>query len=164
MATLDYIILGVVLLSAIAGAVRGFLREVCSLLSWVLAVWLAWKFAPSLEPYLGGALRQAPFGAWAARGIVFVTVLVAGAVIAVVLGYFVRLSMFSGLDRFLGFVMGLLRGAVIVGIAIILAQAVRLDGEGWWKESKLMPSMQSVANMLRSVAGEQLPKRLKEQN
>ena len=52
--------------------------------------------------------------------------------------HFVRLSMFSGLDRLLGFVLGLVRGLVIVGIGIILAQAMRLDGEAWWKQSRLV--------------------------
>lgn len=161
MATLDYIVLGIVLLSAIAGVVRGFLREICSLVAWVLAVWLAWKLGPWLEPHLGGALRQPPFGTWAARGIVFVAVLVIGAGLAAIIDHFVRLSIFSGLDRLLGFVMGLLRGVVILGIALILAQAVQLDDEGWWKKSRIMSMMEPVANMLRSIAGEALPDRLK---
>jgi len=82
MATFDFIILAIVLLSAIVGLVRGFLREICSLVTWVLAIGLAWRLGPLLEPYLGGLLRDEPYGLWAGRAIVFVTVLVAGAVIA----------------------------------------------------------------------------------
>ena len=37
---------GVVLFSAVAGVIRGFLREICSLITWILAFWLAWKFGP----------------------------------------------------------------------------------------------------------------------
>jgi membrane protein required for colicin V production len=159
MVTLDYIILGIVLLSAIVGLVQGFLREVCSLVSWVLAVWLAWKLAPSLAPHLGGALEKPPYGIWAARGILFIAVLVVGAVIGAIVNYFVRLSIFSGLDRLLGFVLGVFRGLVILGVAIILAQSVRLDGEGWWKKSRLVPHLEPVANLLRSLAGEHLPRR-----
>jgi hypothetical protein len=61
MVTLDYIIIGIVLISAIAGLMRGFLLTVCSLVTWVLAVWLSWKLAPSLVPHLGGALRVEPY-------------------------------------------------------------------------------------------------------
>src|SRR6187399_2447158 len=138
MVAIDYIILAIVLVSAITGLIQGFLREVCSLLSWVLAVWLAWRIGPSLEPHLGGVLRQAPYGLWAGRGIVFIAVLVIGGIIGAILNYYVRLSIFSGLDRLLGFLLGLIRGVVIVGVAVLLAQQARLDGEAWWKKSKLL--------------------------
>src|SRR5687767_11258268 len=125
MVTLDYIILGLILLSAIAGVVRGFLKEVCSLITWVLAIWLAWHYGPLLVPYLGGVLEREPYGLWVGRAIVFVLVLVVGAIVGFAVGHFVRLSLFSGLDRMLGFVLGLLRGVVIVGFAIMLAQTVK---------------------------------------
>lgn len=160
MATLDYIFIAIVLLSALAGVIRGFLREVCSLVAWVLAVWLAWRFAPSLAPKLGGVLKDPVYGIWAARAILFIAVLVAGAVIGALLGYFVRLSIFSGTDRLLGFVLGLARGLVILGIATILAQAARVDDEDWWKKSRLVPAMKPVANLLRGLAGDRMPESL----
>jgi membrane protein required for colicin V production len=159
MVAIDYIILAIVLVSAVTGLIQGFLREVCSLVSWVLAVWLAWKIGPLLEPHLGGMLRQAPYGLWAARGIVFIAVLVIGGIIGAIVSHYVRLSIFSGLDRFLGLLLGVIRGVVIVGVAMILAQQVKLDGEAWWKKSKLLPVAQPVANLLRALAGEHLPQR-----
>jgi membrane protein required for colicin V production len=160
MATLDYILIAIVLLSALAGLIRGFLREVCSLIAWVLALWLAWKFAPQLAPKLGGVLKDPVYGIWAARGIIFIAVLVVGAVIGAVLNYFVRLSFFSGTDRLLGFVLGLVRGLVIVGIATILAQATQVDDEDWWKKSRLVPAVKPVANLLRALAGDHMPESL----
>ena len=159
MVAIDYIIIAIVLVSAITGLIQGFLREVCALVTWVLAVWLAWKFGASLEPYLGGALRQAPYGLWAGRGIVFIVVLVVGGITGAIINHYIRLSMFSGLDRLLGFLLGVLRGVVIVGVAMVLAQQVKLDGEGWWKKSRLLPNLQPMANLVRSVAGEHLPGR-----
>jgi membrane protein required for colicin V production len=154
MTGLDYLILAVVLLSAIAGLVRGFLKEVCSLVTWFAAVWLAWQFGPSLEPYMGGALREPPFGLWAGRAVVFIAVLIVGAIIGALISYFVRLSLFSGLDRFLGFLLGVARGVVILGVLMILGQSVRLDSEGWWERSKLVKQIQPVASLLRSITGE----------
>ena len=159
MVTLDYIIIAIILLSAVTGLVRGFLKEVCSLVTWILAIWLAWQFGPSVAPYLGGALEREPYGLWAGRAIVFVVVLVAGAIIGFAVDHFIRLSLFSGLDRLLGFLLGLLRGVVITGFVIILAQTVRLDSEGWWQRSKLVPVVTPVATLLRVVVGEHLPDR-----
>jgi membrane protein required for colicin V production len=154
MTVLDYIILGVLLFSAVAGLIRGFLREVCSLVTWVLAFWLAWRFGPALEPHLGGALGSEPVRSWAARVPIFILVLMAGAAVGALLNHLVRVSLFSGLDRLLGFVLGVLRGLVVLGVAAIICHAVRLDGEPWWQGSRLVPYVESVANLLRSIAGE----------
>jgi membrane protein required for colicin V production len=156
MVTLDYIILAIVLISAIAGLIQGFLREACSLVTWVLGIWLAWKLGPVLAPHLGGVLRTELYGLWAGRAIVFVAVLVIGAIVGATVNHFVRLSMFSGLDRLLGFVLGLARGVVIVGVVIILAQAVKMDGEAWWKKSRLVPLAEPVAGALRAIVGDRL--------
>ncbi|MET0291515.1 MAG: CvpA family protein [Steroidobacteraceae bacterium] len=155
MTVLDYIILGVVLFSAVAGVIRGFLREVCSLVTWILAFWLAWHFGPALEPHLGGALSSEPARTWAARIPIFILVLMVGAAIGALLNHLVRVSLFSGLDRLLGFVLGVLRGLVILGVAAMIGHAVRLDGESWWRGSRLAPYVESVANGLRSIAGEE---------
>jgi membrane protein required for colicin V production len=159
MATLDYIVIAILLVSAIAGLIQGFLREICSLIAWVLGIWLAWKFAPALAPKLGGALKDPTYGLWAARAIIFVAILVVGAIIGATVNYFVRLSIFSGTDRLLGFVLGLARGVVIVGVGIILAQAVKVDGEAWWQKSRVVSRLEPVANLLRGLAGDHLPGR-----
>jgi membrane protein required for colicin V production len=159
MTVLDYIILGVVLFSAVAGLIRGFLREICSLVTWVLAFWLAWRFGPLLEPYLGGALGSEPVRTWAARVPIFILVLMIGAAIGALLNHLVRVSLFSGLDRLLGFVLGVLRGLVILGVAAMICHAVRLDAEPWWRGSRLVPYVEGVANLLRSAAGEEWVRR-----
>jgi membrane protein required for colicin V production len=84
-------------------------------------------------------------------------VLVAGAVVGFAINHFIRMSLFSGLDRMLGLLLGLLRGVVILGFAVILAQAAQLDDESWWQRSKLVPVVKPVANLLRAVVGEHAP-------
>jgi membrane protein required for colicin V production len=154
MTVLDYIILGVVLFSAIAGLVRGFLREICSLVTWILAFWLAWRLGPLLEPHLGGALSSESVRHWAARVPIFILVLMVGAAIGALISHLVRLSLFSGLDRLLGFLLGVLRGLVILGLAAMICHAVRLDDEAWWRGSRLAPYIEGIANVLRSTTGE----------
>jgi membrane protein required for colicin V production len=156
MVTLDFIILGIILVSAFAGLMRGFLLSVVSLVTWVLAVWLAWRLAPNLVPHLGGALRVEPYGLWASRAIFFLAILIGGAIIGAIVNHFARLSLFRGTDRFLGFLLGLLRGVVILGLLTILAQTLKLDREDWWERSRLAPQLVPVAKALRVVAGERL--------
>jgi hypothetical protein len=51
------------------------------------------------------------------------------------------------------------RGVVIVALVIILAQAARVDDEGWWQQAKLVPAFTPVASLLRTVVGDYLPAR-----
>ncbi|HVN98985.1 MAG TPA: CvpA family protein [Steroidobacteraceae bacterium] len=150
----DYAIIAVLLASCVVGLVRGLLREVISLITWVAAVWLAWAFAGTLEPHLGGALSDEAVRPWAARTIIFVVVLLAGAGIGAIVAYFVRLSIFSSLDRLLGLVFGLLRGAVVLGLLAMLCHAVRLDQETWYRGSTLVPYAEQAGNVLRGLVGE----------
>lgn len=150
----DYLLIAVLVLSCIAGLMRGLLREVISLVTWIAAVWIAWTFSSSLEPQLGGALSDAAVRPWAARTIIFVAVLLVGTAIGALIGHFVRLSLFSGVDRLLGMVFGLLRGIVALGVLTMLAHAVRLEQEPWYRGSVLVPYAEQAGNVLRGLVGE----------
>jgi membrane protein required for colicin V production len=156
MIAVDYIILGILLLSAIMGLVRGLLREAIAVITWFLAIILAWSFGSTLEPHLGGVLVGSPLRIWAARVIIFVFVLLLGGAVSVILGHYVRVSMFAGMDKFLGFVFGIVRGVVIVGVFTIAVQAMRMDEDPSWKRSRLMPYAIGVADALRGIVGEKL--------
>jgi membrane protein required for colicin V production len=156
MIAVDYIILAILIVSSIMGLVRGLLREAIAVITWFLAIVLAWSFAPSLEHLLGGVLEGSPMRIWAARGIIFVGILLLGGAVSVVLGHYVRVSMFAGMDKFLGFVFGIIRGVVIVGAFTIAVQALRLDEDPRWKNSRLMPYAIGVADALRGIVGEKL--------
>lgn len=156
MIAVDYIILAIVIVSAIMGLVRGLLREAIAVITWFLAIVLAWSFAPSLEPHLGGVLVGSPLRIWAARALIFVGILLLGGAVAVIVSHYVRVSMFAGMDKFLGLVFGIIRGVVIVGAFTIAVQALRMDEDDSWRRSKLMPYATGVADALRGIVGEKL--------
>jgi membrane protein required for colicin V production len=150
----DYLILVLIGLSCVWGVVRGLLRELISLLTWVLGVLLAWHCSDWLEPHLGGALADTAVRPWAARALIFAAVLLIGTALGGVVNHYVRLSVFSGIDRLLGFVFGFLRGVVAIGLLAILCHAVRLEDETWYRKSVLVPFGEGAGNVLRSLVGE----------
>jgi membrane protein required for colicin V production len=151
MSAVDYILIAVILVSVIFGAIRGFLRESVALLAWLVGLWVAWKYSGLLEPHLGGALAGTALQAWVARVILLISVVIAGWLLAGLLSYLVQRSGLSlGLDRMLGAVFGLVRGAVIAGFAVMLGQAAKLESEPWWRGSMLMPAGVEMAGILRS--------------
>jgi membrane protein required for colicin V production len=150
MTSLDYILAGIVLVSVLFGAIRGFLRESIALLGWLVGLWMSWRYASLVQPYLGGLLRDTPLQLWVARLIVLIAVVVCAWLLGSLLGYVVQRSGLTlGVDRILGSVFGLVRGAVIVGFAVMLAEAADLPSEPWWKESKLLPLGHEMASVLR---------------
>jgi membrane protein required for colicin V production len=126
MTAVDYILAAVVVVSVLFGAIRGFLRESVALLSWLIGLWVAWRYAPLLQPHLGGALADTELQVWVARALLLLAIVITGWIIA-----------------------SLLRGAVIAGFAVMLGQAAQLQGEGWWKGSLLMPAGEEMAGVLR---------------
>jgi len=150
----DYLVIIAVVISAVVGALRGFLREAVAVVAWLLALFVAWHFSDLVEPHLGGLLAGSAVKPWAARVIIVLLILLLGAAIGAMLSHFVRLSIFSGVDRFLGFVFGLARGVVLLGVFVILGQALRLNDEHWWSRSLMIPYGESVANGLRTLVGE----------
>jgi membrane protein required for colicin V production len=153
MNTTDYVVIATVVLSAIVGAVRGFLREAIALGVWLVALFAAWHFSDMIEPHLGGLLAAHYVRPWAARVIIVALILLVGAGLGAVVSHYVRLSIFSGMDRFLGFIFGAARGVVLIGVFVILGQLLKLDGEIWWRHSMLLPYGDSVANGLRALVG-----------
>ncbi len=149
----DYVVAATIFLSAVVGAVRGFLREAIALAAWLVALFLGWHFGPRLAPHLGGLLSAPEVRIWAARVIIAALVLLVGMAIGAIVGHFVRLSIFSGTDRFLGFLFGAARGVVLLGVFVILAQLLHLDSEGWWRHSVLIPYGKAIASGLRTLVG-----------
>ncbi len=86
----------------------------------------AWHFGPALEPRLGGLLADPHVRPWAARAILWLAVMLIGTATGAIACYFVRLALFSAMDRFLGFVFGLVRGLVILGVCVLVCQTLRL--------------------------------------
>ena len=155
----DYLVIVAIVASAIVGAMRGFLREAVAVAAWVIALFLAWHFSDLIAPHLGGLMSDSEVRPWAARVIIVLLVLLLGAGVAAALAHFVRLSIFSGMDRLLGFAFGLLRGLVLLGVFVILGQLLRLQEEQWWRHSMLIPYGESMANGLRMLVGEERVRR-----
>lgn len=153
--TVDYILLGVVLLSAVVGLFRGFVKEAMSLAIWVVAIWCAWRFGG----FVGGQLlpdfvADPVLKLWASRLIVLVSLLIVGGLASWLITYLLDKTGLTGTDRLLGMVFGMARGAVLAGLVVIGLQFTGFDKDPWWDQSKLIPYAAPIADSLRDVAEE----------
>ena len=139
------VVMGIVIVvSAVFGLMRGLVREVLSLVIWVSALLLGIAFADSVAGVLGldlSASLQTAIG----FAIVFVAVLVGGALAQRFLGGLVESTGLTGTDRTLGLVFGTLRGAAVVLVALILLRPFA-ESRDWWKASLIAPPLLTFEN------------------
>lgn len=152
MSVIDYVLIVLVAVSIFIGFVRGFVREAVSLAAWAVAVWVALRYSWVLDPWLGRFDEAPSLQLWLARGILFVAVLMAGAIVNYVLGLLVRSTGLSGTDRMLGMLFGFGRGVLVVGILVIAGQYAGMSEDPWWQHSRLLPYGEQLAEGMRELA------------
>lgn len=116
---LDIILLVVMLLSGILAMVRGFLREILSILSWAAAAVLTIYAYPRLLPLAREYVNHDMAASAIVIGGVFLGTLLIVSIITIKISDMVLDSRVGALDRTLGFLFGLARGLVIVVVAFL---------------------------------------------
>ncbi len=116
----DLIVIGVIAVSALLAFMRGFVREVLGIGAWIGAAFFAVWAGPFVEPRF---LRWVgpDFGKPAALAAMFLLALIVLSAVSSMVGGVVRMSLLGGVDRTLGVVFGLLRGAALIAFAYIAA-------------------------------------------
>jgi membrane protein required for colicin V production len=151
----DWVLLAVLLASVAIGVIRGFTREFFGLVSWVVAIVAALFLAPLtlgvLEPHIATpSLRIA-----ASYALVFFGFLVLGAIVTAVISSLVRKSAsLSAVDRSVGGGFGLIRGVLVCVVVVWLVGLTPARQDPWWKESRLIPALEWLAEGFRSVLPE----------
>jgi membrane protein required for colicin V production len=125
----DLIVLAVLAVSALLAFMRGLVREVLGIGSWIGAgLFAAWA-APQLRDRVAGWIGP-DYAEIAAFGGSFLVAVILLSVVAGMVGGVVRVSLLGGLDRTLGMVFGLLRGVWLIAVAYI-ALSVVLPVDRW---------------------------------
>lgn len=144
----DYVILGIVAISAVVGLARGLLREVLSLAVWAAALAGAWLYHRDVAELLVGQISNPSVRlAVAFTGIVLVVLLV-GAILGAALTAIVDRARLGGVDRFLGLFFGAARGVALVAMAVFLGSLTPLPDEDWWKESRTIGELRLAADWM----------------
>lgn len=124
MTWVDLAIFAFLAISGLLAFARGFVREVLGIGAWVGAVAAAILGLPTMRGYARNWFSSPDWVDPISFIVVFLASLIVLMLIAGVLGRTVRRSALGGVDRTLGLVFGLARGAAVVIIAYILGQMV----------------------------------------
>lgn len=158
---IDFAFIALILVSGLISLYRGFVREVFSLLTWILAIWVGIRFAGTVAAYLPAALSDQTLRLGIAFAVLFILVLIVGGVAGIVAMRLVRGTGLTGTDRSLGIVFGLLRGVLIVVLLVFLASLTLIPQESWWQESRLVPEFERAVAWILDLLPEGLQERLR---
>ncbi len=117
----DLAILAVLVFSGLLAFMRGFVREVLGIGAWIGAGFFAMATFQFVQPQFRTWFGNPDVADPAAFGTVFLVSLLFLSVIAGIVGSVIRGSVLGGIDRTLGVVFGVLRGAALVIFAYIAA-------------------------------------------
>lgn len=126
----DLIIIALLAFSALLGFFRGLVREVLGVGAWIGAIAAAVYGFGYVRPWFRHLIAETDIADPVAFGALFLGALIVLSLVARAIGAAVRGSVLGGMDRTLGVLFGLGRGAVIVIGAYIVAGMV-LPTDRW---------------------------------
>ena len=156
----DYSILIIIAASIAVGALRGFMKEVFSLLVWAAAFIVAYQYSGNVAGLMEEHISLP--SARTAMGFagLFVGVLLIGGLLNYLIGKLVESTGLSGTDRLLGGIFGAARGLFLVIVLLTVAGFTPIPADPWWKESgtiaRLMPLVEWAAEFLPENVREHL--------
>jgi membrane protein required for colicin V production len=141
----DYSVLLVIGLSALVAVIRGFVREILSLASWIVAFVAASAFSAQVVPLLPSAIPNDSLRLLAAFLLLFGAALLAMVVITLAIVELVRVAGLGFIDRVFGLLFGLVRGFLVVLTAVLLAGLTRLPENPGWRDAMLSAPLEVLA-------------------
>jgi membrane protein required for colicin V production len=145
----DWVLLAVVAVSTAFGAMRGFIGVLASLAAWILAGWAAWRFGGQVGVWFAGGDEPGPTALFGGYALSFLLVLVAVGLVGWGVRRLMRTIGLSGIDRFLGLVLGLARGAFVACALVLLMGFTGLPREPEWERSRTLPLFLPGAQAMR---------------
>ena len=141
---IDYVIIGIIGLSAFVSLIRGFVREALSLVTWGCAFFVASHYFSYLAVWFTG-FEEPMVRNGVAIAVLFIATLIVGAIVNYVIGTLVEKTGLSGTDRVLGVCFGALRGVLIVSaILFFLDTFTGFSKSTDWTQSQLIPQFSDI--------------------
>lgn len=168
---IDYIILGIMLISVLVAYTRGVITEVLSLLVWIGAIIGATLYFEDVAKMLPNILYDSPASNLADATdpnnrndviltsilsflITFFGLLFILGLVNLVISLFIRHFKINFIDRLLGAAFGVLRGILIVAFISMFIITSPLSDHPYWQEARLSPTVTEWANSLSTIIPE----------
>lgn len=152
----DWTILAIVGVSCVFSLLRGFIKEMLSLVSWIAASFVAITFHERVATIFSKWISTPSIRTMLAYVALFVLTLLIGSIINRLLHHFVIGAGLGTVDRILGVSFGAARGLLIVlALVMLLPMALpEMKQDLWWGQSHLIPYFETSEGWARNTFGE----------
>jgi membrane protein required for colicin V production len=145
----DYLVMFVLIASVVISTMRGVVKEILSLASWVVAFVLANAYSAALAKMLPAVIPGEVLRLIVAFIALFIGVRILMSLLTLAVDALIAAGGLSLVDRGLGGVFGLGRGLVIVLAAVILCGMTSLPQQAFWRNALLSPLAETAAHTLK---------------
>lgn len=148
MTLFDYLILFVLVCSIVISTMRGLIKEILSLVSWIVSFVVANAYGAILAGWLPNFIPGQTMRLIVGFLVLFIGVRLLMALLMKAADALIKASGLSLADRGLGGLFGLARGCVIVMVAVLLSGMTSIPQQTFWKDALLSPMAVTAAETI----------------
>jgi membrane protein required for colicin V production len=141
----DYLVLFVLICSIVISTLRGLVKEILSLLGWIVAFVVANAYGEMLAQWLPDAIPGSTARLIVAFLALFIGVRILMGLLTMALDAVIKAAGLTLADRGLGGLFGFARGVLIVLVAVLLCGMTEIPQQPFWKGALLSPLAESAA-------------------
>jgi membrane protein required for colicin V production len=143
----DYAVLAILGISVLLSIMRGFVREILALVSWVIAFMVAKLYAVELMPMLPEAIPNESLKMLAAFLILFLATLLVCSLLAIAISQIFKKVGLGFLDRGFGAIFGAMRGMLIVVTLVLLGGFTAIPKDPVWRDAMFAAPLEAMVTM-----------------
>ncbi|MFC1493894.1 CvpA family protein [Thermodesulfobacteriota bacterium] len=117
---LDYIIIAILVFFTIKGVLKGFIREIASLVGIILGVWLGILYIPQVNQFLSGYVPDSRFLPLISFALIFAGVVILCNIIGWALRLFFKKVFLGWFDKLMGAVFAVLKTILLTYLIIVI--------------------------------------------
>lgn len=145
MTIFDYLVLFVLICSVVISTLRGLVKEILSLVSWIVALVIANAYGQGLAALLPDGIAGPTARLIVAFVALFFGVRLLMALLTMAIDAMVKAAGLTLADRGLGGLFGLARGLVIVLAAVLVCGMTSIPQQGFWRHALFSPMAETAA-------------------
>jgi len=145
----DYLVLFVLICSVVISTMRGLVKEILSLLSWIVALVVANAYGKELAVLLPDAVPGSATRLIVAFIALFIGIRLLMMLLSMAIDALVKASGLTLADRGLGGLFGLGRGLVLVLAAVLVCGMTAIPEQTFWKEALFSPMAETAARTVK---------------
>lgn len=159
---LDLTLIAILVISSFIGLWRGLVKEILSILIWIVSLWVAWRFSSIVaKDYAAKFISDPLFGYLLAFGGLFFLVLFLLGMVNLLISSLLKVTGLSFIDRIFGMVFGFIRAILISTVVVFVGRIIPEIQQGdTWNQSKYRPIFMRISQLGMKSLPQDLQKNL----